>query len=206
MYISYFIAVLLCAATLGAPLHAQELFEIVRDGDFIDVRHALEQRQWAKIDLSNALIAAAGLNRPAAARLLLEAGADPNFTMFGGPRAIIAAVRENSAATLEVILENGGSPNQRDLFEWTPLHHAILADGVRFQALEILLKHGAEIDARTNLQVTPLHRAAKFCLAKAVEALLSAGADPSLSEKYGLTAYQRSVEAGCPGIGGLSAS
>ena len=191
-------------SVLGTPSFAQELHEIVRDREYLEVRNALERQQWSKPDLSKALVAAAGLNRPAAARLLLEAGADPNFKILGSS-VIVTAVRENSAAMLDLILENGGDPNQRVSFDWTPLHHAILADGVRFQSLGILLEHGAEIDARTSLQVTPLHRAAGFCLARAVEALLNAGADPSLTEKYGRTAYQRSDAADCPGIGGLSA-
>lgn len=182
----------------------QELHEIVRDQEYLDVRNALERQQWSKHDLSKALVAAAGLNRPAVTRILLESGADPDFKILGSS-VIVTAVRENSAATLDLILESGGDPNQRVSYDWTPLHHAILADGVRFQSLRILLEHGAEIDARTSLQVTPLHRAAGFCLAKAVEALLDAGADTSLTEKYGRTAYQRSVAAGCPGTGGLSA-
>jgi hypothetical protein len=181
----------------------QQLHEIVRDQKYLDVRNALERQQWSKPDLSKALVASAGLNLPAAARLLLEAGADPNFQILGS-NVIVTAVRENSAATLDLILKNGGDPNQRVGFDWTPLHHAILADGARFQSLEILLENGVEIDARTNLQVTPLHRAASFCLARAVEVLLIAGADPSLTEKYGRNAYQRSVAADCPGIGGLS--
>lgn len=59
----------------------QELFEIVRDGDYSDVKQALAQRRWTHFDISKALLAAAEFNRLAAARLLLEAGADPNFQM-----------------------------------------------------------------------------------------------------------------------------
>lgn len=181
----------------------QQLFEIVRDGHITDLRRSMQAHQWSATDLSNALISAAGLNRPAEARLLLEAGADPNYQMLGSS-VVVVATRENSVAVLELLLQNGGDPNLRVMFEWAPLHNAILTGGSQYQALETLLRSGAEIDARTSLQVTPLHRAAGFCDRRAVEILLAAGANPRLTEKYGRTAYQRSAEAGCTGIGGLS--
>lgn len=188
---------------LAERVHPKELSEIVRDGNLADLRQALAQRQWSILDLSKALVSAAGLNRPAEARLLLEAGADPNFRILSSS-VIVTAVRENSVAALNVLLQSGGDPNMRVMFDWAPLHHAVLANGSRYQALESLLKHGAEIDARTSLKISPLHRAAGFCDARAVQLLLSAGANSLLTEKYGRTAYQRSVEAGCLGIGGLS--
>lgn len=179
-----------------------ELFEIVRDRHISDLHQALQSGTWSEADLSKALVAAAGLNRPAEAQLLLDAGADPNHEVMGSS-VIVTATRENSAAVLELLLRSGADPNRRVMFEWSPLHHAILADGSRYQALQALIQAGSDPDARTNLQVTPLHRAAGFCDRRAVEMLLNAGADPSLTEKYGRTAYQRSVEAGCGGVGGL---
>ena len=179
-----------------------ELFEVVRGGHVSDVRDALLERAWTELDLSKALVSAAGLNRPAQAHLLLEAGADPNFQIMGSS-VLVVATRENSVAVLELLLQNGADPNQLVMFDWTPLHHAILADGSRYQALVALIRAGAYVDARTNLQVTPLHRAAGFCDRRAVEILLAAGADPSLTEKYGRSAFQRSVEANCTGVGGL---
>lgn len=179
-----------------------ELFEIVRDGHVSDLREALLQKVWSEADLSEALVSTAGLNRPAQARLLLDAGADPNYQILGSS-VLVTATRENSVAVLELLLQNGADPNQRVMFDWSPLHHSILAGGSRYQALESLIRADADVDARSNLQVTPLHRAAGFCDRRAVEILLDAGADPSLTEKYGLSAFQRSVEAGCTGIGGL---
>lgn len=179
-----------------------ELFEIVRDGHISDLRQALQRGTWSEADLSKALVAAAGLNRPAEAQLLLEAGADPNHEVMGSS-VIVTATRENSVAVLELLLRNGADPNRRAMFEWSPLHHAILPDGSRYQALQAFIQAGSDLDARTSLQVTPLHRAAGFCDRRTVEMLLDAGADPSLTEQYGRTAYQRSVEAGCSGVGGL---
>lgn len=191
--------------TFAIPASSEELHEIVRDGEYLDLKRAVESREWSEFDLSLALVAAAGLNRPAAAKLLLAENADPNFKI-NGTSVIVTAVRENSAGTLEILLSSGGNPDQRVLFGWTPLHNAILQDGVRMQALKILLAYGAKIDARTSLQITPLHRAAGFCNVRAVRALLQAGADPTLTEKYGKTAYQRSVAAGCPGVGGIQSA
>lgn len=202
MWLRTFLSAAVCAGFIGSSSHAESLSDIVRDREYPDLRHALEQQRWSEADLSGALMPAAVNNRPAAARLLLDAGADPNFRI-PGTSVVVLAVRENSVATLRILLDNGGDPNQKVMSDWAPLHHAILADSVRFQALELLLEYGAEIDTLTNLQITPLHRAAKFCHARAVEALLNAGADPALTEKYGRTAYRRSVEAGCAGIGGL---
>jgi len=180
-----------------------QLFEIVRDGQILDLQRSLEGKQWSVADLSKALVAAAGLNRPAAAELLLKAGADPNYQMLGSS-VIVTATRENSVAVLELLLRDGGDPDLKVMSDWSPLHHAILEGGSRYQALEVLIRAGADVDARTSLQITPLHRAAAFCDGRAVEILLAAGADPMLTEKYDRTAYQRSVDADCPGIGGLT--
>jgi ankyrin repeat protein len=197
------VAIIFASPAVADVSTSLPLFEIVRDGQTSDLRRSLEGRQWSEADLSEALVAAAGLNRPAEAALLLEAGADPNFQMLG-LSVIVTATRENSVAVLELLLRNGGNPNLKVMFDWSPLHHAILEGGSRHQALEVLILAGADIDARTSLQVTPLHRAAAFCDGRAVEILLAAGADLTLTEKYDRTAYQRSADANCPGIGGLT--
>jgi cytohesin len=118
--------------------------------------------------------------------------------------------------TVELLLDNGASINAKDNLERTPLHFAsdipilelLLARGADIHArtdlcrtpigcldpaaIRLLAKHGADVNARDNQGSTQLMLLAgqyhdRYALA-ATEALLSAGADPTLKNKKGETA------------------
>jgi ankyrin repeat protein len=118
--------------------------------------------------------------------------------------------------TVELLLDNGASINAKDNLARTPLHFAsdipilelLLARGADIHArtdlgrtplggpdpaaIRLLAKHGADVSARDNQGSTPLMLVAsqyhdRYALA-ATEALLSAGADPTLKNKKGETA------------------
>ncbi len=87
-----------------------------------------------------------------------------------GDRRIVAA-----------ILEAEGDPSPQTENGLTPLHLAAEPGMV-----EALVAAGAEIDARNDLGRTPLHQAAGYRDANVVEALLDAGADPTLEDREGI--------------------
>ena len=150
----------------------------------------------SKEEVDNALGAAAVKNNVEAAQLLLKAGANANKDFGAGHTSIIISIRENNPEVLHLLLEHGGNPNASDLLGWRPLHHTTAADFSCVECIHLLIKKGAVVDARDSLSRTPLHRAAGFGQLEAVKVFISYGADKTLKEKYGKTAYERAMKNG----------
>ncbi len=107
-------------------------------------------------------------------RVLLEAGADPNYEDLGGFPSLLAAIdapRDDVPALLELLLEFGADVQQRGINDSTPLHHAVARNDVA--AIGILLARGADPEARTRIDdlSTPLEDALRGGHAEAVRAL-----------------------------------
>jgi hypothetical protein len=96
----------------------------------------------------------AALLQREATTLLLDFGADPNAINRRG----------------EVPLHLACDPRPSGAARWDP--------DAQLRVIETLLGHAAVIDAGDRAGVTPLHRAARARSPRAVQALLSAGADP----------------------------
>ena len=155
-------------------------------------------------EIDYALIAAAGKGRSEAALLLLAVGASPNRQVGPtGISSVIVAVRENQPDTLIVLLEHGGDPNAKDRLGWRPLHHTVVLEYERPNAIRALIQYGAVVDGRDELQRTVLHRAAGFGHAESVKLLLALGADSFLRDKYGNTAAERAQNAGHGSVAAL---
>ncbi len=83
-----------------------------------------------------------------------------------------------------------------------PLHYA--ADGHQespswnaerqVAMIRLLLKMGSHIDAQDKNGATPLHRAVRTRCAEAVKCLLEAGADPTIKNKPGSTAFHLAAQ------------
>lgn len=184
--------------SIGSPLGAElpPLNQIVVAGGIESLLRILRSKRWSAAELGSALIATAGANEPEMAEILLSAGAAVDFSVLQRTPLIISAV-EDSPEVADVLLKHGADPNFVSTFDWRPLHFAIASNGSNNRIIELLVRNGAQIDAPTNLSVAPLHRAAGFCQKSTVEVLLKLGADKTLRDKYGQTAYQRALKAGC---------
>ena len=77
---------------------------------------------------------------------------------------------------------------------WAPLHYA--ATSANLNTLRLLLDNFAYIDAESPNQTTPLMMAAKYGNAQTVQVLLEAGADFTLKNALGLTAFDFAQQAG----------
>jgi uncharacterized protein len=88
--------------------------------------------------------------QPALARLLLDAGADPNARASNATRvgAVHAAVARADLATLVLLLERGADPNAAQAQQVKPLHEAAASGQTAIAAT--LLLYGAEAGARTE--------------------------------------------------------
>ncbi len=178
------------------------LNEIVVNGNLDQLDDALQTNRWSQKELGGALIAAAGVNRPTFAELIIANGAPLDYAPLGFSPLIIAAA-ENSIATAKVLLDSGADPDFKSMFDWRPLHKAMTRDGSNDEVMRVLLDGGADPNAITTLQITPLHRAAGFCLISAVELLLQYGAVENLLDKYSQTAADRAEKSGCSSVAEL---
>jgi hypothetical protein len=114
-------------------------------------------------------VAAAGY-RVEIAKMLLDAGADPNAAQNHRRSRPL-----HYAADGYVISKLWNEKNQVAM-------------------IRVLLKAGAEVDAQDKNGATPLHRAVRTRCAAAVECLLDAGADATIKNKPGSTAFHLAVQ------------
>ncbi len=125
--------------------------------------------------------------------LLLAKGADPNRRMdlLGQfpTSPLIAAVDFGDVATVKALLADGADVHEKDQDSMTPLHWAMVAHHP--QVVMALLAGGADMNAVDRFGYTPLLYAATldFGDADTAAALLQAGADPSVKDKKGETAF-----------------
>jgi hypothetical protein len=124
---------------------------------------------WLYVGDTPLHLAAAGY-RVEIARLLLEAGADPNS-------------RLNHR-------ESGPLHYAADGCLGTPAWEA----DRQVQTLQCLIEAGADINAQDKNGATPLHRAVRTRSAAAVKYLLTAGCDSSLKNKPGSTPFHLAVQ------------
>ena len=116
---------------------------------------------------------------------LVFAAEDYNMT------ALHWAARAGARRCSAMLLEHGAQPNPINKARRTPLHLAAEADADGQGAIIALLaKYGGDLNAQDRKGRTPLHRATYEGRVEAAEALLQAGADPSLRNKTGKTAFQ----------------
>jgi ankyrin repeat protein len=93
---------------------------------------------------------AAYFKHPAAVRLLLDRGANPNQAAANAAKvtALHAAVSSNQAQIVEWLLDAGADVNARQQMDYTPLMGA--AANARLDILELLLARGADPSLRTT--------------------------------------------------------
>ena len=152
---------------------------------------------------STPLLFAARNGDAASARLLLDAGAEPNDALSDGMSALTLAAHSGHSAVGIALLEAGANPNNIGI-GYTALHAAVLRS--RLDLVEALLAFGAHPNIRiargtplrrnttdfnlpkTLVGATPYLLAAKFAEAEIMRALMAGGADLGLTMPDGTTA------------------
>jgi ankyrin repeat protein len=97
---------------------------------------------------------------------------------------LMLAALQGHLRLAEQLIARGADVNKTG---WTPLHYA--ATGGHADLIQLLLEHHAYIDAESPNGTTPLMMAAYYGNPKVTHLLLQEGADPTLKNQKGLTAY-----------------
>jgi ankyrin repeat protein len=135
-------------------------------------------------DGTPALLSAVRHDDLAAARRLLEAGADPNLATRYGVTPLSLAAANGSEAMIRLLVGAGADPNARDTRGETMLMAAVGSG--ELSAVEALLDLGADARARDpHYEQTALMFAARAGRTEIARALIDAGADVDAHTRIG---------------------
>lgn len=135
---------------------------------------------------SSALEYAVLTTRPDIIKLLLASGADVHRKRQNSETVLHLAASRGSPPVLELLLEAGADITATDDSGNSPLDEAVLHD--RTDAVRTLLAHGAELNHPHPADGRGvLHEACMKGFPDMVELLISKGANPVLSDRFGQT-------------------
>jgi len=143
----------LLSAGADRDAHALEPGELnwLLNTDFI---RPVSAEQWTSLHKrknETALRAALAKGRAEAADLLL----DPSLDQKGKDELLLWAVKWKYAGGAAIMLAHGANANDKDEFDWTPLHWA--ARGRDPKTVEVLLNAGADPNATAGRREFPVH-------------------------------------------------
>ena len=191
------------SAPLQAPVTSTDdslfylLMQAVYDEETAFARHLIPQ--VTNLDRSlddrrnfSPLMAAASENLYDIAYLLLEAGADPNYTNRDGWTALTEAADEGSYEVAQLLLQRGARADQRSNDAPTPLIMA--ASEGHLDVLELLLAEGADPLAAEGYGRTAFTAAAEEGHVHIIERLLELDVEQDLSAAVEVAALEGNVE------------
>ncbi len=123
------------------------------------------------------------------ALLLLSAGADVNLQDGEGRTPLYHAAAQGQEGFVRALLKMGAHPDTADYSGKAPLH--VLSSALP-ELVAVFAKHGANLNVQDAAGDTPLH--VHLDKTQMAEGLLSAGANPNLKNRKGLSPYMILLE------------
>jgi uncharacterized protein len=142
--------------------------QAVRNKDKPEIERLSKTRRVlnAQVGNSTALLVAAGMGDTDIVRMLLEAGANPNFTANDGFTPLMMAVRDAHVDTVQLLVNAGANSGGTNLFGLSPMTMAqMMASG---SSARVLVHEG---------QTPQQARAATLAKGKAIVEILQRGAN-----------------------------
>ena len=138
---------------------------------------------WPPASAATPVADAARRGDPAAVRMLLRQGADPNAAHGDGMSPLHWAAERGDAGMAEALIHAGAAVAARTrIGHHTPLH--VACAGGHAPVVEVLIAAGADVTAATNPGgVTALHLAAASGSAASAASLIGQGADVDARER-----------------------
>ena len=172
-------------ATIRAALVADDparALELIRSGADVNAVDA---------EGKTALRFSGSMKTPEVLLALLEKGAHVNFQGPDGTTALMIAAR-NSLRNTEILLAHGARVDLLDDIKQSVMFFAVLGEDPA--VIPVLTAAGAPINIYNQYGNTPLIVAASKGKPAMVAELLRQGADPSLTDKNGITALGHSIK------------
>jgi quinoprotein dehydrogenase-associated probable ABC transporter substrate-binding protein len=149
-------------ASMPPPIHTSSLPEL---------KASLAHGAKPLDELANAVVA----DDAERVRYLIAHGVDLNARFLDGTTALTNATRFGFNDLVTVLLDGKADPNATDISEWTPLMFAAWIDDPA--VVRQLVKAGGKLELADTKGLTALGVAAQNGKAKALEALVTSGAD-----------------------------
>jgi ankyrin repeat protein len=154
--------------------------------------HLVEETNEPRQGGKTALACACRKNQLGTARMLLQAGADPNHKLSFGHTILDEACYEADVELIKLLLKFGGNPNAScGKADYFALERAVASS--RFDVIKLLLDLGADINASGSNQETALMKASELMRPGIVRFLVERGANASGLGYEGATALYNLV-------------
>ena len=164
----------------------QPLYNAVVEEDEPAVRRLLAAGADPNVGVCKPLVIAAQYGRLEAARLLLDAGAEPSLAGEDGFTPLMTAAAYGHPEVVRLLLDGGADPSLAAGDGFTPVMAAAICG--RLEVLRLLLVRGAAVDTADPYRgQTAFHSTCARNQAECAEALVRAGCDVGLKDKSGHT-------------------